>query len=77
MKKKFYRQVFEVEVLSEGEPLDTYTSLSEIDYEITDGQSSGIVKEISRKEVTSKEMAELLKAQGSDPTFLLGGDDDS
>jgi D-Tyr-tRNAtyr deacylase len=33
-KKKFYRQVFEVEVLSESEPLNN-VSLQDIAYEIT------------------------------------------
>lgn len=70
---KLYRQVFEIEVLSEGEPLND-VSLEDISYEITDGHSSGVFKETVREEVTSDKMAELLKAQGSDPTFLLGED---
>jgi hypothetical protein len=74
MSGKFYRQLFEVEVLSEGEPLNN-VSLQDIDYEITDGHCSGIVKETVREEVTPERMAQLLKAQGSDPEFLLGEDE--
>jgi hypothetical protein len=74
--KKFYRQIFEVEVLSEGEPLNN-VSLQDIDYQITDGHCSGIVKETVREEVSSEKIAELLKAQGSDPEFLLGDDENT
>ena len=70
MTKKLYRQVFEVEVLSEGEPLND-VSLEDIGYEITEGHSSGVVKETIREKVNADKMAELLKAQGSDPEFLL------
>lgn len=73
--KKLFRQVFEIEVLSEEEPLETL-DLKVIDYEITDGHSSGVVKEAVREEVTQEKMRELLIAQGSDPEFLLGGDED-
>jgi len=71
--RKFYRQLFNIEVLSEGEPLND-VSLQDIDYEITNGHCSGIVKEAVREEVTAEKMAELLKTQGSDPEFLLGED---
>lgn len=73
--RKFYRQVFEVEVLSEGEPLNNI-NLSDIYREIIDGCCSGAVKEIIREEVTADKIAELLKAQGSDPSFLLGEDEE-
>lgn len=68
--KKLYRQVFEVEVLSEGEPLND-VSLDDIAYEITDGHSSGVLKETIREQVSANKMRRLLKAQGSDPEFLL------
>ncbi len=74
MDKTLYRQVFEVEVLSEGEPLNDVI-LQDIAYEITEGHSSGVVKETVREEVTADRMAELLKAQGSDPEFLLSDDE--
>ena len=43
--KKLFRQVFEIEVLSEEEPMPSDSSLIDIAYEITEGHRSGVVKE--------------------------------
>ena len=67
---KLFRQVFEVEVLSEGEPLASDSDLSRIEYEITDGGCSGMVEEVICEEVSPEKMRELLIQQGSDPDFL-------
>ncbi len=71
-KRKFYRTVYQIEVLSE-EKFDNEggMSLTDIDNAITDGDCSGRVKFIvNNEEKTGKEMAELLKEQGSDPEFF-------
>ena len=72
--RKFYRQVFEIEVLIEGEPLQS-PNLEEIRYQITEGHCSGVVEETVCREVTSREMASLLWAQGSDPGFFMLDED--
>lgn len=66
----FYRTVIEVEVLSEDPYV--FNSLSNIAHDIRDGDCSGKVTVISQEEVSPDKMAELLTAQGSDPSFLLG-----
>ena len=70
---KLFRQVFEVEVLSEGAPLPNDVSLSRIEYEITDGCCSGMIEEMICEEVSPERMRELLIEQGSDPDFLETG----
>lgn len=67
-KRKFYRTVFTVEVLSE-EPLPDM-SLDEIAYEITEGGSSGDLTRSKSETVDAKKMAKLLMKQGSDPEFF-------
>ncbi len=70
--KKFYRTVFQIEVLSE-EKFDAKgdMSLTDIDEAITNGDCSGVVKTIVDNEVkTGEEMAKLLMAQGSAPEFF-------
>jgi hypothetical protein len=69
MARKFYKQTFVVEVLSEDEPLSN-VSLSDIDYAITEGHCSGVIKEGEVVKVSGKEMAKLLIEQGSDPEFF-------
>lgn len=71
--KHFYRTVVEIEVLSEEET--DFQSLADIDYAITDGHCSGRWNVTSQLEVAPAQMAELLKRQGSDPSFL-GLDDE-
>lgn len=71
--RKFYRTVFEVEVLSEHpfEPEDLET----IAYEITYGGCSGMVDRTCDIEVDAEEMVRLLRNQGSDPDFFMLTDD--
>jgi riboflavin synthase len=74
--RKFYKTVITVEVLSE-EPYDE-TDLSQVSYDITEGHHSGVVKITSNEELTGKQAADELKAQGSDTDFFLldeNGDD--
>lgn len=73
--RKFYRSKIVVEVLSE-EPMIPQLSLTEIDFEITNGDWSGQSEEIVlNEEVDGPTMAQLLKAQGSDPGFFHLTDD--
>ncbi len=74
MKRKFYRTIIQVEVLSEDRFV--WDSLSDVAEAIFDGDCSGNTTEISQEEVTPEAMAALLEAQGSDPQFLLGDGDE-
>jgi hypothetical protein len=67
-KRKFYRTVFTVEVLSEEEP--EAVSLEALAYQISDGEWSGVVEKGNSKKVNGKTMARLLEHQGSDPGFF-------
>jgi hypothetical protein len=69
-KKKLYRNVFQIEILSE-EPLPDDMSLEEIDYQMTDGDCSGAInhKHVNQ-EVTGRKAAKMVIAQGSDPLFF-------
>lgn len=68
-KRKFYRTVLQVEILSEA-PF-AFETLQDVAYQITDGPCSGDITEIAWNEVkTGPEMAELLQAQRSDPEFF-------
>ena len=70
IRKILRRAVIQIEVLYDQ---NTETV---IDYAITNGFASGRVTVISDKEVTRETMRQLLIAQGSDPAFLLGEDED-
>lgn len=65
---ELYRTVVIVEVLSRGS-LPEDLSLESVAYAITEGGCSGDVR-VESAEVTGREMAELLRRQGSDPEFL-------
>jgi len=68
-KRKFYRTVIQIEVISE-EPYSS-TDLEKINYDITDGHNSGEVTLVTdSEELDAKTCAEKLKAQGSDPDFF-------
>lgn len=71
-----HRTIIRVELLSDRpwSDEDLY-DLATIDYAMTEGDTSGIVKTISREILTGKEMADALLDQGSDPEFL-GLDED-
>jgi hypothetical protein len=67
-KRKFYKTIITVEVLSE-KPLQ-YSDLSHVHYEITDGHCSGIYSNDSPKILNGKQTAKALLKQGSDPEFF-------
>ena len=66
--RKFYKTVIQVEVLSE-DPFE-WEDLSDVCYAITEGDCSGKVEEIARKEINGKECARRLIQQESDPGFF-------
>jgi hypothetical protein len=70
-----FRTIVAVEVLSQDvDPSDM--SLSEIEYEMTEGSFSGITYTQSIQEVSKSEMARLLEHQGSDSSFFFPEDDE-
>lgn len=71
-----HRTVIQVEILSESPWSDAdLHDLITVDYAITDGDCSGVVKTMSREILTGKEMADALRDQGSDTEFF-GLDED-
>lgn len=66
--RKFYKTVIQTTVLSE-EPFE-YENLSQVNSAITAGDCSGKVETVEAKELSGKEMAQALLAQGSDPQFF-------
>ena len=68
-KRKFYKTVFKIEVLSE-EPLHGNLNLSDLDYKITKGNCSGTYNVQSVKELNGKQIAKELEKQGSGPEFF-------
>jgi len=66
--RKFYRQVFTFEILSE-EPIGDI-SLEDANYETMEGNMSGHFLSRIETEHTAKEMADMLCSQGSDPEFF-------
>ncbi|MFA5571473.1 MAG: hypothetical protein WDA42_00070 [Candidatus Bathyarchaeia archaeon] len=67
-KRKFYKTIIEVEVLSE-EPY-TVEDLQQVHYDITAGDYSGTFEVVESVIINSVEAANLLSAQGSDPEFF-------
>ena len=63
--RKFYRTVFQVEVLSES-PIGA-VELDTLHHMITEGECSGDVKIMSRQKLDGKQAAKALLKQGSDP----------
>lgn len=68
--RKFYKNVIQVEVLSEDEPLDSNLNLNEVAHVITEGDCSGQVSWQEPVLLTPSEAAKALEAQGSDPGFF-------
>tara|TARA_Y100001963_G_C6402793_1_gene274863 strand:- start:7 stop:249 length:243 start_codon:yes stop_codon:yes gene_type:complete len=69
---KYYRTVFKFEVLSTDPTFgNTRLSLSEINYEVTEGHASGVFLETEHEEVSKTQMHNLLLNQGTDPDFLI------
>lgn len=69
MNRKFFKQIIQIEVLSEDVPLK-WGNLQDIQYAISQGDCSGVVNEISTKELNSKQTAKELIKQGSEPAFF-------
>jgi hypothetical protein len=67
-KRKFYKTVFTVEILSEEEPCSP--SLGTIAFQITKGDWSGTTREKSKKKLDGRQAARALFNQGSDPSFF-------
>jgi len=67
--RKFYKNVFTVEVLSE-KPLPGHIGLCDIEYMITDGDCSGDIKWNPQIVLNGKECADALLEQGNVPIFF-------
>lgn len=68
-KRKFYKTVIKIEVISEGKVPD-FDGLGSLYYFITEGNGSGQYDTVSTKELSSKQAAKELIKQGSDPEFF-------
>jgi hypothetical protein len=66
--KKYYRAIFQVEILSETPVPDC--SIEDVAYEVSDGHWSGSASIVERTKHTGAEMAKLLEKQGSDSGFF-------
>lgn len=71
-KKKIYRSVIMVEVLSETPVDDAFlTDLSSVNYEITGGECSGVVKiNMMNQPLIGEAAVEAVLMQGSSPDFF-------
>jgi hypothetical protein len=67
--RRYYRTLFQVEVLSEDTSF-TDTDLDAMHEAITTGDCSGVVRVEFVEEVDGPAMARLLLSQGSDPEFF-------
>jgi hypothetical protein len=74
----YYRNVIKVEILSDVPLPDSPAfDLVAVHQEIMFGGSSGqVTRPVFNEEVPAERMAELLTAQGSDLSFLLGDRDE-
>jgi hypothetical protein len=73
--RRYYRTVIQIEVLS-TDPTPRDAELETVAWQIREGDWSGDTTIVSVEEVDAQRMAELLIAQGSDPEFLLGDEED-
>lgn len=69
-KRKLYKTVIEVTVLSEEAPVPDGCGLDHIHNQITDGDWSGHIEIKKTERLNCTEMAYALQAQGSDPSFF-------
>ena len=67
--KKYYRTVYRIEVLSD-EPMPDMIDLDTIHYEVTEGQCSGMFLDSEVEVCNEERITDLLRKQGSDPSFL-------
>lgn len=68
-KRKFYKTVVKVEVLTEDQPAE-FETLEDLSYMITEGEASGKYEVTSSRGISARKCAEALIAQGSDPEFF-------
>jgi len=68
-KRKFFKTILKVEVLSEDVPLE-WDSLSDVAYTITEGDCSGRVTTEKVEKLNAHNVALELQEQGSDPEFF-------
>lgn len=68
-KRKFYKTVVTVEIISADNPPE-FENLSELSYLITEGDHSGQFRTTLAKKLTAKEAAKALVKQDSDPEFF-------
>lgn len=74
-KKKIYKSVLRVEILSE-EPIKDCVELNGVHWQITNGDWSGAMDwESHNAELVGKEGAKALMDQGSDPEFFQMDED--
>lgn len=73
--RKFFRQVYTIEVLTEDEPMPDPVSLDYIHYQITQGYASGKLSATPAEQIEAKAMASMLRLQGSQPEFFNITDD--
>ena len=69
-KRRFYRNIVTVVILSEDKPIGSDTSLADLDYLINDGPCVCEQKDTVSQKVTAQEMANLLTKAGSEPGFF-------
>ncbi len=69
-KRKFYKTVISIEVLSEDEFVSDNMSLQDIAYAVTEGDCSGRWETKSVKILNGKQAAKALLKQGTDPEFF-------
>ncbi|MEQ9223778.1 MAG: hypothetical protein RJQ08_11775 [Salinisphaeraceae bacterium] len=70
----YKKTVIQVEVLSDQDWC--FEDLQSTAYDITEGDCSGCVQVVNEATLTDAETAKALESQGSDPSFLLGEDDE-
>jgi len=69
-KKPIYRTIVQIVILSD-EKYDTNKSLSDINYDITDGDCSGQTTiKVENKVLLGRSAAKQIEIQGSDPEFF-------
>ena len=69
--RKFFKTVITVTVLSEDGPVSPECKLDDIAYGVMQGDWSGQVEHDGGTELTPKQAAKALIAQGSDPSFFM------
>jgi len=71
--RKYFRTILEIEVLSEDTPFEG--GFEELAVECAHGECSGAVLKRETTEISGKQAADALTAQGSDPSFFFLDDE--